>query len=178
MSEFLRNSTISLTNSSSSRSNGFNSLSNGNLSSNQDNKSEEILPANPIEKVPYIALGLHDLLLSCGISNYEPRIIEQLLEVSHRYTSDVVSEAKIFQKQTQAKQVESFHVNLAVQAIINHTITKPSNVDALLDLAKECNESGFQISSNSKHQVLLPPERHCLVKVNYGFSKNKKPRLE
>jgi len=88
--------------------------------------------------------------------------------------------------------MEPFHLNLAVQAYINHKVTKAPNVDTLLDLAKECNgKNAFLLPSmgggngamgaavdTSQHQVLLPPERYCLSKMNYQLEKNKRPRTQ
>ncbi|EPZ35562.1 TFIID-31kDa-domain-containing protein [Rozella allomycis CSF55] len=106
------------------------------------------------------------LLKSVGIDSCEPGVIPQLLEFLYRYSTEVLQDAQIIADHAEREDIEAKDVRLAIAQKVNHTFTPPPTRQLLLDLAATRNAQPLPVI-NEKQGIRLPPERHCLLSLNY-----------
>ena len=70
--------------------------------------------ANAQKPLPKDAQVMVAILKDMGITDYEPRVINQMLEFSYRYTTEVLEEAKLYSNHARKKQIDLDDVKLAV----------------------------------------------------------------
>ncbi|KAK1346877.1 hypothetical protein QTO34_000737 [Cnephaeus nilssonii] len=100
----------------------------------------------PGKNAPRDALVMAQILKDMGITEYEPRVINQMLEFAFRYVTTILDDAKIY----------SSHA-------------KKPNVDAddfLLDIARQKNQTPLPLIKPYAGPR-LPPDRYCLISPNY-----------
>jgi transcription initiation factor TFIID subunit 9B len=101
-----------------------------------------------------------------GIYNVESRVIQQLLEFSHRYASDVLQDALAFSEHAGHNEVNESDIRLAIEGKSTYSFTNPPSRDVLEEIAARRNKLPLPIIQE-KYGVRLPPERHCLTAINY-----------
>ncbi|KAJ3085675.1 Transcription initiation factor TFIID subunit 9B [Quaeritorhiza haematococci] len=116
--------------------------------------------------MPRDAKLLSLLLQSMDIDDYEPKVIPQLLEFTHRYVVDVLTDAQLFAEHAGRSELDLADVRLAVEGRISHSFTNPPAKDFLFELAEKKNSQPLPIVPE-KFGVRLPPERHCLTGINF-----------
>lgn len=112
------------------------------------------------------------ILKDMGIADFEPRVLNQLMEFSYRYVSTILEDSKILSSHAKKKNVDSEDVKLAVQMFTEQNFTTPPSRDVLLETARVKNATALPIPKSSSGAMRLPPERHCLTACNYKL-KNK-----
>ena len=65
-------------------------------------------------KLPTDELAMRAILKDMGVTEYEPRVVQQMLEFSYRYTTEVLEEAKLYSNHARKKQIDLDDVKLAV----------------------------------------------------------------
>lgn len=130
------------------------------------------------KSVPRDALVMAAILKEMGIADYEPRVINQMLEFTYRYVTDVIEEAKIYAEHANRKEIQTKDVKLAIQTSVNHSFTSPPPREFLMKVAREKNSQPLP-PVPEKYGLRLPPERHCLMAPNYTvkFKKKARPQL-
>ena len=108
------------------------------------------------------------ILKDMGITDYEPRVINQMLEFSYRYVTNVLDEAKAVSEHARKKAVDVDDVKLAVQMYADQNLTSPPTRDVLLETARTKNAVPLPIP-RATSGMRLPPERHCLTACNYRY---------
>jgi len=118
------------------------------------------------------------ILKDMGINDFEPRVVNQMLEFSYRYVTNVLEEAKVYSQHAGKKQVDLDDVKLSVTMQADQSFTSPPPREALLELARVKNATQLPIPQN-KLGLRLPPDRHCLTNTNYKLKgKNKSSGFE
>lgn len=64
---------------------------------------------------PKDAKVMASILKDCGINEYEPRVINQMLEFAYRYVSDLLEDSKVYSDYANKKQIDVEDVKLAIQ---------------------------------------------------------------
>merc|ERR1719350_1036910 len=123
--------------------------------------------------VPKDARAMISILKDMGISDFEPRVVNQLLEFSYRYVSTILEDSKVFSAHARKKAVDLDDVKLAVQMHTDHNLTNPPPRDLLLEVAAKRNAIPLPIPKQSGG-LRLPPDRYCLTATNYRLKPNKK----
>jgi len=126
------------------------------------------------------------ILKDMNITDYEPRVVEQLLEFTYRYISSVLEDARTLanfakkkgppgaagssgggnQAGAGAVQIDVEDVKLAVQMYAEHNLTSPPTRDILLEVASKKNSTQLPLPK-ATGGLRLPPDRYCLTAVNY-----------
>lgn len=115
------------------------------------------------------------ILKDMGILDYEAKVINQLLEYSYRYVTDVLQDAKIVSGHAKKKVIDVEDVKLAVQMYSEQNMTAPLSRELLLDAARVKNRQPLPIPRPT-YGLRLPPDRHCLTACNYRMKLKAKGR--
>ncbi|KAL0482728.1 transcription initiation factor TFIID subunit 9B [Acrasis kona] len=130
--------------------------------------------ANEEDSMPRDADVMEKILESMGIKEFEPRVVEQFLELMHRYVNEVLNDALLYQDHSGRDELELEDIRLAIQSKVNYNYTSPPSVEYLLELANHRNTNTFLIPE--KPRVLLPPAHHCLAAENYQLDVKSRKR--
>ncbi|KAI9470413.1 transcription initiation factor TAFII31 [Zychaea mexicana] len=108
------------------------------------------------------------ILQSLGVEQYDPKVVPQLLEFAHRYTSDVLQDALIYAEHASKNDLDLDDIQLAIQGRVNHSFTNPPPKELLLELAEEKNKTPLPLIPE-KYGIRLPAEKHCLTGLNFSI---------
>ncbi|CAG8447694.1 8048_t:CDS:2 [Ambispora gerdemannii] len=107
------------------------------------------------------------ILSSVGVEEYEPKVVQQLLEFAHRYSVDVLQDALIYSEHAgRINDLDLEDVKLAIQGRVNHSFTSPPSKEFLVELAREVNKERLP-NIPEKYGLRLPPEHYCMTAVNF-----------
>ncbi|XP_065092600.1 transcription initiation factor TFIID subunit 9 [Ochlerotatus camptorhynchus] len=129
-------------------------------------KSEKMKIASQVKHIPKDAQVIMSILKELGISDYEPRVINQLLEFTYRYVTCILDDAKVFANHARKKVIELDDVKLATQMILDKAFTSPPPRDVLLEIARNRNNTPLPLIK-THCGLRLPPDRYCLSACNY-----------
>jgi len=126
-----------------------------------------------VKKLPKDAHVMASILRDMGIVEWEPRVINQLMEFSYNYVTTVIDNAKIFSSHARKKHIDVDDVRVAVQMYTDKNVTSPPHRDLLLEVARTKNTSTLPIPKSTSG-LRLPPDRFCLTSCNLKLKSNKK----
>lgn len=135
--------------------------------------SDEVLKQNG--ELPRDARVMAQLLKSMGVEEYQPRVLNQLLEFMYRYVSEILQDGLMYAEHAGRQELSVDDVQLAVQARVNSSFTQPPPRELLLELAKEKNSNPLP-PYPARLGVLLPPEEHCLIQPTYQIEPKPAPK--
>ncbi|XP_036916196.1 transcription initiation factor TFIID subunit 9B [Sturnira hondurensis] len=115
---------------------------------------------------PRDALVMAQILKDMGITEYEPRVINQMLEFAFRYVTTILDDAKIYSSHAKKPNVDADDVRLAIQCRADQSFTSPPPRDFLLDIARQKNQTPLPMIKPYSGPR-LPPDRYCLTAPNY-----------
>uniref|UniRef100_A0A2K5QBF3 Uncharacterized protein n=1 Tax=Cebus imitator TaxID=2715852 RepID=A0A2K5QBF3_CEBIM len=105
-------------------------------------------------------------MMDMGITEYEPRVINQMLEFAFRYVTTILDDAKIYSSHAKKAIVDADDVRLAIQCRSDQSFTSPPPRDFLLDIARKRNQAPLPLIKPYSGPT-LPPDRYCLTAPNY-----------
>lgn len=108
------------------------------------------------------------ILQSLGVEDYDPKVVHQLLEFAHRYTSDVFQDSLIYAEHANKNDLDLDDIQLAIQGRVNHSFTTPPPKEFLLELAQEKNKTPLPLIPE-KYGIRLPADKHCLTGINFSI---------
>jgi len=101
-----------------------------------------------------------------GVTEYEPRVIHQLLEFSYRYVSTVLEDAILYSTYANKKSVDADDVRLAVEKLSDKMFTSPPPRDLLMEMSR--NKNNVPLPPIKSHAgPRLPAEKYSLISANY-----------
>ncbi|KAM3823926.1 transcription initiation factor TFIID subunit 9-like isoform 2-T2 [Vipera latastei] len=118
------------------------------------------------KSAPKDAQVMAQILKDTGISEYEPRVINQMLEFAYRYVTTILEDAKIYSSHAKKSSVDADDVRLAIQCRTDQSFTSPPPRDFLLDIARQKNQTPLPLIKPYSGPR-LPPDRYCLTAPNY-----------
>eukprot|EP00794_Sanderia_malayensis_P010715 gene10715-11862_t len=121
---------------------------------------------HPNKNSPKDALAMASILKEMGVSEYEPRLINQMLEFSYRYITDVLEDARVYSLHASKKHIDQADVVLAVERRMDHSFTSAPPREFLLEVARNKNAQPLPLIQD-KSGLRLPPDRYCLTGNNY-----------
>lgn len=131
--------------------------------------------AKESKALPKEAQVMTAILKDMGITDYEPGVINQMLEFTYRYVSQILDDARVYSNYAKkAKTIEMDDVKLAVHMQMEKTFTSPPPRDFLLDLARTRNANPLPAIKANQHGIRLPPDRYCLSACNYRVKQPRK----
>ncbi|KAK0144376.1 Transcription initiation factor TFIID subunit 9 [Merluccius polli] len=101
------------------------------------------------------------ILKDMGITEYEPRVINQMLEFTYRYVTTIIEDAKIYASHAKKSNVDAEDIKLAI-----HRSPSPPPRDFLLEVARQKNQTPLPLIKPYTGPR-LPPDRYCLTAPNY-----------
>lgn len=118
------------------------------------------------KSMPKDAQMMAQILKDMGITEYEPRVINQMLEFAFRYVTTILDDAKIYSSHAKKPTVDADDVRLAIQCRADQSFTSPPPRDFLLDIARQRNQTPLPLIKPYSGPR-LPPDRYCLTAPNY-----------
>ncbi|KAM3957522.1 TBP-associated factor 9 [Aphomia sociella] len=126
--------------------------------------------------VPKDAQVIMSIMKEVGVTDYEPRVVNQLLEFTYRYVTSILDDARVFANHAKKKTIDLDDVRLAVQMQLDKSFTSPPQREVLLEIARVKNVNPLPLIK--PHCGLrLPPDRYCLSSVNYRLKPATKKSL-
>ncbi|KDO29267.1 hypothetical protein SPRG_19927 [Saprolegnia parasitica CBS 223.65] len=104
-----------------------------------------------------VALVKH-ILESMGVDKYEPRVVTQLLEFVHRYTTDVLVDAQEYSQYANKAEIDADDVRLAAMSRLNHAYAQMPARELMMELAEKRNAIPLPLIPNEYGVRLPPPE--------------------
>ncbi|KAF7236783.1 Transcription initiation factor TFIID subunit 9 [Varanus komodoensis] len=128
------------------------------------------------KSVPKDAQVMAQILKDMGITEYEPRVINQMLEFAYRYVTTILEDAKIYSSHAKKSSVDADDVRLAIQCRTDQAFTSPPPRDFLLDIARQKNQTPLPLIKPYSGPR-LPPDRYCLTAPNYRLKSLQKKAM-
>nr|XP_020442999.1 transcription initiation factor TFIID subunit 9-like [Monopterus albus] len=116
--------------------------------------------------IPKDAQVMIQILKDMGITEYEPRVINQMLEFTYRYVTTILEDAKIYATHAKKSNVDADDIKLAIQCRMDQSFTSPPPRDFLLEVARQKNQAPLPLIKPYTGPR-LPPDRYCLTAPNY-----------
>lgn len=66
---------------------------------------------------------MKSVLKDMGIEEFEPRVINQLLEFSYRYITNLLEDAKAFSNHAGKKNIDSEDIKMAIKSKVDYSFT-------------------------------------------------------
>ncbi|NXG17653.1 TAF9 factor, partial [Grallaria varia] len=114
------------------------------------------------KSAPKDAQVMAQILKDMGITEYEPRVINQMLEFAYRLNWAM----GIYSSHAKKSSVDADDVRLAIQCRTDQSFTSPPPRDFLLDIARQKNQTPLPLIKPYAGPR-LPPDRYCLTAPNY-----------
>ncbi|XP_063365292.1 transcription initiation factor TFIID subunit 9 [Cydia amplana] len=122
--------------------------------------------SNQTKHIPKDAQVIMSIMKEVGVTDYEPRVVNQLLEFTYRYVTSILDDARVFANHAKKKSIDIEDVRLAVQLQLDKSFTSPPPREVLLEIARVKNVNPLPLIK--PHCGLrLPPDRYCLSACNY-----------
>ncbi|KAL5005183.1 hypothetical protein ScPMuIL_018639 [Solemya velum] len=133
------------------------------------------------KSTPRDAQVMTAILKDMGILDYEPRLVNQMLEFAYRYITDVLDDAKVYSNYASKKNIDAEDVRLAVHCRMDQSFTTPPPKDMLMEIARQKNSQALPLIK--PYSVpRLPPDRNCITSTNFKLvaarSLKKHPRIQ
>ncbi|CAG0914891.1 unnamed protein product [Notodromas monacha] len=124
-----------------------------------------------MKNMPKDGLIVMTMLKEAGVQEYEPRVVNQLLEFVYKYTTDVLEDARLYSHHARKKAVDAEDVKLALRMYLSNTFVCPPPKELLVELSKVRNATPL---ANMKPHCgpRLPPDRYCQFASNYRMVSN------
>ncbi|CAL1572538.1 unnamed protein product [Knipowitschia caucasica] len=122
--------------------------------------------------IPKDAQVMMQVLKDMGITEYEPRVINQMLEFTYRYVTSIIEDAKIYSSHAKKSSVDADDIKLAIQCRMDQSFTSPPPRDFLLEVARQKNQTPLPLIKPYTGPR-LPPDRYCLTAPNYRLKHKK-----
>lgn len=114
------------------------------------------------------------MMKDLGVTSYEPRVVNQLMEFAIRYVSCVLDDARAFANHSSnRKLIDSEDVKLAIMMQLENVFTSPPPRDLLLEVARTKNSVPLPLVK-PHCGIRLPPDRYCFSACNYKLKTNPK----
>lgn len=124
-------------------------------------------------QIPRDAQVIQAILKDMGVTEYEPRVVNQLLEFVYRYVTTVLDDAKAYANHAKKKGIDLDDVKLAVSMQMEQSFTTPPPREILMEVARSKNST--PLPTIKPHcGIRLPPDRYCLSACNYKLKVPKK----
>ncbi|TFK29283.1 TFIID-31kDa-domain-containing protein [Coprinopsis marcescibilis] len=132
--------------------------------------------SRPVDNLPSTARAIALLLSSTpGVQDAQPGVLHQLLEFSHRYSMQVLTDASVYAEHAgHTGKIEMDDIVLAVQARVGWEFGGRVPKEYTLSLATEVNAAPLP-PVPEVFGVRLPPASECLSSVDFDLVPNKPP---
>jgi transcription initiation factor TFIID subunit 9B len=121
-----------------------------------------------LHDMPGEAITIRKILKSMGVEEYEPRVINMLLDFMYKYVSEVLMDAEAYSEQTGRApgEVDTENVVLAIEARAAHSFVQQPSQEDLSKIASKINSQPLP-KLKEKYGLRLPPDTESLVLPNW-----------
>eukprot|EP00890_Picochlorum_soloecismus_P000742 jgi/Picsp_1/1669/NSC_05143-R1_saga complex transcription initiation factor taf9 len=125
-----------------------------------------------MQPVPRDSRVVQDILESLNIEEYDGRIVDQLLNFMHGYTSEVLQDAQEIAGQGKSGDgvVGTNDVAIALRLKTHHSFVTAPPMEDLARLSAQVNKEEIP-EIKVRHGLRIPPESQCLLTPNYQLPK-------
>ena len=123
-------------------------------------------------KAPKDAQVIQAILKDMGLTEYDPKVVTQLMEFLYRYVTSIVDDAKMVSNHAKKKLVDAEDIRLAVQMYNEQMAAPPPARDILIETSRVRNAQPLPVPKASSG-LRLPPDRFCLTACNYKLRPRK-----
>ncbi|PNW81375.1 hypothetical protein CHLRE_07g353350v5 [Chlamydomonas reinhardtii] len=118
---------------------------------------------------PQDVATMHALLRSMGVEEFEPRVVNQLMDFMYKYTTDVLLDAEVFSEHAgrQPGQVDASGVTMAIQSRTALYVQPPPQ-ERVTELARQVNDTALP-DLVTKPGLPLPPEGKQMTAPNWQY---------
>ena len=111
---------------------------------------------------PREAQYVAQIMEAMGVDDYEPQVVRQLMEFSHRYITGVLRDAQSYMEYAGHTELHLDDVTLAIQSRVNYSFTTPPQVSVCLLLLSHQQHlrCAFLSSLRRFHENLIPFSCH------------------
>uniref|UniRef100_UPI00359005C1 transcription initiation factor TFIID subunit 9-like n=1 Tax=Myxine glutinosa TaxID=7769 RepID=UPI00359005C1 len=106
------------------------------------------------------------ILKDMGVTEFEPRVVNLMLEFTYRYVTGILDDARVYSNHAKKNNIDSDDVKLSVQCRMDHSFSSPPPRDFLLEIARQKNQLPLPLIKPYTGPR-LPPDRFCLMAPNY-----------
>ncbi|MFH4982778.1 hypothetical protein AB6A40_009487 [Gnathostoma spinigerum] len=125
--------------------------------------------------VPRDAQVMQAMLREMGVTDFEPRVVSQLLEFAYRYTTEILEDARSISEHAGKKQIDESDVQFAVDnASCSWRSLRPDR-QLMIELAEQKNVIPLP-PIRVNFGLRLPNDRFCLVQPNVQWKSNDRLR--
>ena len=117
------------------------------------------------------------LLNQMDVPDWEPRVVNQLLEYSFRYVSEVTADAEEYKKHAGKQQLDADDIRVAVK-LKDAQVMRPPDRDELIALAAERNKEELPPVEQHEYGIRLPPPEQQLTALNYQIGRKRAAQEE
>lgn len=121
---------------------------------------------HPPARKPRDARIVEAILKSMGVDSYDPRVVNQLLELLYRYVSSVLLDAREYCEHADKTEIDLEDIRLAIRSKCSFSFTQPPPRDVTMRLAAERNSIPLP-PVDQRAGVALPPTDDQLTAQNY-----------
>lgn len=125
-------------------------------------KSKQVAPTKHIPKDAQVIMSI---MKDMDITEYEPRVINQLLEFIYRYVACILEDAKAYANHAKKKSIDLDDVKLALNIQLEQMFTSPPPREVLAEVARTKNNTPLPFIK-PHCGVRLPQDRYCLSSCN------------
>lgn len=115
---------------------------------------------------PRDAQTVEAILKTMGVESYDPRVVNQLLELLYRYVSSVLTDSRMFSEHADKSSIDLDDIKLAIRSRCNFTFTQPPPRDVTMRLVAERNVVPLP-PVDQKAGIALPPAEFQLTAPSY-----------
>lgn len=115
--------------------------------------------------IPKDAQVIMSIMKDMDITEYEPRVINQLLEFIYRYVACILEDAKAYANHAKKKSIDLDDVKLALSIQLEQMFTNPPPREVLAEVARAKNNTPLPFIK-PHCGIRLPPDRYCLSASN------------
>lgn len=124
------------------------------------------------DNIPKPAHDVINIMKSMGVEEYEPRVVNQLLDFMYRHVSEVLQDAEAFKVRCTNKAAGEVGLQEVIQAIQSravHSFTQPPSEKELSEVAELINKRPLP-QYKKKHGLMIPQnDDDYLAGPNYQF---------
>lgn len=120
--------------------------------------------------IPRDALVMDEILRQMGVREYDPRVVAQLLEFTHRYVSELIKDADDYRQHAGRDKLSLGDVQVARETRDQFSFTPSLPREITACMAKETNLRPLP-AVKPRFGVVIPPRKYCLTLPNYQVNR-------
>jgi len=115
---------------------------------------------------PKDAQVMISILKDVGVTDYEPKVIDQMLDFAYKYVTNVLEDAKSYSSHAKKRTIDNEDIKLAIELQCDKSFTSPPPRELLMEIARSKNSQQLPLIKSTTC-ARLPPDRYTLTSTNF-----------